>query len=575
MIRHPRLAFALALAGMFAFRVFYGLSMPFWYEDERQVYLIGLKSFARGDWPFYGADIVWTGGQLPGALLGWLIRLPLEVWPAPESPVIFLNLLSFATLSFFAWYLTRRLPDVPRWLIWSSLFTLPWTLNFSTHIINPSYLSVGAVIFFVGFFEGTPLLTRRIIPSWIAWAMMGAGLLSAMQLHMSWVLLVPFIIAACASLAFTPPAAPGVSRPVAFTRAVAAFAGGAAIPGSLLIRTITLLGWSAGNVDSAVVFHWQNPLEIVTTAARVLSFASFEVNRFIGMSTAERWLAMMRHPLIAVTVIPVALAGLVHPIWMAVTAFRPAVAGGPDERRDWVYVRLLLLGTVVLITGSYYFSIRGPQAHAFYVVFPVSVLFAFTCWNARARARGGRLRGLERVAIVVIGAHVLMCIALAIDRLPRQSLYANRDLVTAAIADRDDRYLGDRRHSAVIRQIKDLENRPVEDSNEASYTAIATNDLQVTAARWTPVAGRFSAFDVTVMNRSIGAAWLDLRLTATYKDAAGATVAAREVAIKQILQPGESRHWTDVADGWIPDGATDATIEITSAEKAVPRRQDR
>ena len=54
----------------FAFRLFYGLSMPFWFEDERQVYLIGLRSFARGEWPYFGADVVWTGGQLPGALLG-------------------------------------------------------------------------------------------------------------------------------------------------------------------------------------------------------------------------------------------------------------------------------------------------------------------------------------------------------------------------------------------------------------------------------------------------------------------------------------------------------------------------
>jgi hypothetical protein len=63
--------------------------MPFWFEDERQVYLIGLQSFARGEWPYFGADVVWTGGQVPGALLGWLIRLPLAMWPAPESPIVF------------------------------------------------------------------------------------------------------------------------------------------------------------------------------------------------------------------------------------------------------------------------------------------------------------------------------------------------------------------------------------------------------------------------------------------------------------------------------------------------------
>src|SRR6187455_1890746 len=87
----------MALIGLaFVLRLLYGLSSPFWPEDERQVYLIGLQSFARGEWPYFGADVVWTGGQVPGALLGWLIRLPLALWAVPESPVVFLNLLSFA-----------------------------------------------------------------------------------------------------------------------------------------------------------------------------------------------------------------------------------------------------------------------------------------------------------------------------------------------------------------------------------------------------------------------------------------------------------------------------------------------
>ena len=142
----------------FAFRVRYGLSSPFWFEDERQVYLIGLRSFVRGEWPFFGADVVWTGGQLPGALQAMLIRWPLSVWSAPEAPFVFLNILSFAALSFFAWYLSRRLPSVPRWLIWAVLLTCPWTMNFSTHIVNTSYILPGAVMFFVGFFEGMPAL---------------------------------------------------------------------------------------------------------------------------------------------------------------------------------------------------------------------------------------------------------------------------------------------------------------------------------------------------------------------------------------------------------------------------------
>jgi hypothetical protein len=485
------------------------------------------------------------------------------MWPAPESPIVFLNVLSFAALALLAWYLSRRLPDVPRWLIWTSLFTLPWTLNFSTHIVNPSYVLAGAVMFFVGFFEAMPQLSRRIVSFTVAWSMMGAGLLFVMQLHMSWVLLVPYVAAALLSVALTE------RRVRAIASAIGAFAAGAAIPGILLAPTILRFGWNAGHVEGAVAFHQQSPFEFVTTAARVLSFSSFEVNRFIGMSTAERLLVLWRHPVVALTVIPVVMAGLLQPLWMAISAFRSSGPGTPATQ-DWMRVRLLMLATVVLITGSYYFSVRGPQAHSFYVVFPVSALFAFTCWDVRARVEGGRLLRLERVAMVALVANMVLHAGLAIDRLHRQSLYVDRGLVVAAIADRNDRYLGDRRDTAHGQSGR--EPRPADRVTdiEAYRSATATGDLQITAARWTPRVNRISSFELTILNHGRAAAWLDIRLMATYADPAGATLETREVVIKQILQPGESRAWTGIADGLIPQGASAATIVIIGAEKVIP-----
>ena len=566
MLRHRRTAAILALAGLFVYRLLYGLSMPFWFEDERQVYLVGLQSFARGEWPYFGADVVWTGGQVPGALLGWLIRLPLTMWPAPESPVVFLNVLSFAALALLAWYVSRRLPAVPRWLIWTSLFTLPWTLNFSTHIVNPSYLLAGAVVFFVGFFEGMPQLSRRIVPFTVAWSMMGAGLLFVMQLHMSWVLLVPYVPAALIAVALSE------KRPQAIASAVVAFGVGAAVPGILLLPTILRFGWNAGHVEGAVAFHQQSPFELVTTAARVLSFASFEVNRFVGMSTAERLLVFWRHPVAALAVVPVAIAGVLQPLWMAVSALRPAGPGTPATK-DWMRVRVLMLATIVLITGSYYFSVRGPQAHSFYVVFPVSALFAFTCWDVRARAAGGRLLRLERLAMAAVVANMVLHAGLAIDRVHRQSLYVDRSLVVAAIADRNDRYLGDRRDTANGQTGR--EPRPADRVTdiEAYRSATATGDLQITAAQWTPRVNRLSSFELTILNHGRVAAWLDIRLAVTYADAAGARLETREVVIKQILQPGESRTWTAVADGWTPEGARSASVAIVAAEKVIPARR--
>ena len=563
MFRHSRALVLLSLAGLFGFRLFYGLSMPFWYEDERQVYLIGLQSFARGEWPYFGADVVWTGGQIPGALLAWLIRLPLSVWPAPESPIVLLNVLSFSALTLLAWYISRRLPDVPRWLIWMAVFTLPWTLNFSTHVVNPSYAISGAIVFFVGFFEGMPLFRRGILPFAVAWSMMGFGLLWVMQLHLSWVLLVPYLLAAGAwTLARS---ADGRPRTRAVARALAGFIAGAALPAGLLLPTLLRYGLDAGQTQGAVAFHAHNPLDIVRTAARVLSFASFEVTRSLGLNTIERALVILRQPIVAISVLLPFVAGFLHPLWMVVSALRRT----PGDATEWTRVRWLLLATIVLIFGSYFYSVRGPQPHSFYIVFPVAILFAFTCWQVRVQ----RSRRMETLAAIVLACNVVLHVGLGWDRLPRLSLYVDRSLVTAAIADRNDRYLGDRRDTNL--HFVDRNPRPFDrlPDDDAFRLARETEDLQVAAATWTPWRNRFSSFAITVRNRGRAAAWLDLRFRATYSDASGGAVDARDLIVKAILQPGEARTWTEVDNGRVPDRATAASLTLVGAEKAIPARR--
>ena len=54
-----------------------------------------------------------------------------------------------AALGALAWYIRVRLPSLPRWLVWGWLMTVPWTLQYSTHIINPSYVLPAAIVFFI------------------------------------------------------------------------------------------------------------------------------------------------------------------------------------------------------------------------------------------------------------------------------------------------------------------------------------------------------------------------------------------------------------------------------------------
>src|SRR5882762_4909756 len=191
--RSRKLIFLLLLLLAFLFRLSFGLCSQFLDEDTKQIYLIGLKFFTTGAWPYFGPDVTQTM-QVPGALQGLVVGLPLRVLPIPEAPYIFLNILSFASLCFFAWYCCKRLPEIPKWFVWSWLFTAPWTLNVSTHIFNPSYVLPGASLFFVEAIETYPFLTRGLMSRRWANFMMGISLFWIMQFHLSWVVLVPYVV---------------------------------------------------------------------------------------------------------------------------------------------------------------------------------------------------------------------------------------------------------------------------------------------------------------------------------------------------------------------------------------------
>ncbi len=148
----------LLLAACFAFRLLFGLSREFFFEDETQIFLLGFRYYATGEWPFFGPDVVWTRSEIPGALQALLVGLPLRVAAIPESPFVLLNLLSFAAICALAWYVCKLRPATPRWLIWGWFLTVPWTIQFSAHLINTSYILAPAILFFLGFFEVLPPL---------------------------------------------------------------------------------------------------------------------------------------------------------------------------------------------------------------------------------------------------------------------------------------------------------------------------------------------------------------------------------------------------------------------------------
>ena len=540
----------LILAACFAFRLLFGLTREFFFEDETQVFLLGFRYSATGSWPYFGPDVVWTRSEIPGALQALLVGLPLRVAPIPESPFVLLNLLSFAAICALAWYACEQLPNAPRWLIWGWFLTIPWTVQFSAHIINTSYILAPAIVFFLGFFEAVPVLSLRRLPAPIAFAAMGLAVVWLAQIHMSWPLLLPFAAGAW------------LSRRGSGLRAMlvdaGAFVVGALIPGALLLPTLTRYGLSTGSggVARNLHPHWVNPWIIATTLARFLSFASLEISRFITTDGAKRLEFFERHLWLAPAAIAVWIVGTVQPLWMLVDALRPARRwSAATPREKWTALRLLLAASVLLVYASYWFVMEPPQAHAFYVLAPVAFLFAAFWWTLVDSTRA------RRIAAAVLTLNVAFHAGLAWAEWPELSLYKNRAVVATAIRLKAPEMFGHRRDFAIDGGPAAL--------TDASRPYDPTRDFVVLEASHRDGPRRSLHWTITIENRSTVVAFRDPLYIASYLNDRGEVVDERHERIKDIFQPGE-RRTVELNDGFAGPPFATATLRIVAAEALLP-----
>ena len=414
------------LLGLFGFRMAYGLCSEFWFDDELQIYLIGLKSFATRTWPFLGPDVVYTHTQIPGALQGLLVALPFFLAPLPEAPTVFLNVLTFASLSFFAWYVCKRFPRMPTWVVWSWIMISPWTINYGTRVVNPSYVLVFSAPFFVAFLEtflyGNDLVGRRS-----SLFLMGLAIACILQLHLSWVLLPPFAVATLARLYRRD--GPGAFRLSSF------FAAGLMLGLATLIPTFLQDAVRTPSVRANVVFDPGAAANLAVIPARFFAFASYQVAFWMGPNDAARlgvlkaqpWMAPFAAFLLAVGFLQVVLfvTGLV------LREKRP-------ERRE---LRWVILGALVLTFVSFFFSIKEPTSHTFVVLMPLALFWSFHCYEWLFERKKAWLT-LFKVAVI---CGFLFNAGMGIHSLRDRSLYRDRSRVVRAIDRRDYRELGIRR----------------------------------------------------------------------------------------------------------------------------------
>lgn len=411
----------------FLLRLGYSLVSPIIEDDEIQVYLLGLKFYTTHLWPYFGPDVEYTHSQIPGALQGILVGLPLFLMPIPESPIIFLNILCFGGLALLAWYISKRTPEIPWWIVWGFVMTAPWTLRFGCRVVNPSYVQPFSILFFIGFFESSGIYKKTIINKGLAFFLMGFSMLSVMQLHLSWILLLPFMVYAL------------LKESGAGSKALirsAAWLGTGIIAGSLLLIPTIVSGKlnSGGNLHDNVLLNWNNIGNLPTILTRMFSYSSYEIPYMLGEDNPVRMAVIRENLWMAPFTIVLFVAGMVQVVFYIISFFLKNRAEG------WNQIRWITVGAILIVYLSFFFSVKGPSSHTYYVLMPLIMLYSFYCYNNLMRWRSA----VKKAAMALLLSGVIFHAGVG-KYYTGLSIYAKRKVIENAIKTKDYSTIGLRR----------------------------------------------------------------------------------------------------------------------------------
>lgn len=424
----PKKYLVVLIIALCALRIAYGVVSEFWAEDEQQIYLIGLKSFTTDTWPYYGPDVVYTKTQIPGALQGLLVSAAFYILPIPEAPAIFLSLLSLAVLSYFANYLCKRFSDFSKWVIWVITLTTPWMMQFSTRVVNPSYVILFSIPFFLCFIEVMDFYKDSLIKKGISFFVFGLAITCIMQIHLSWVLLLPFT-----GFAFLHVLKNELKSLVKYGLY---FLVGATLGISTLIPTLLNPDDAgAGKVDSNIVFQVNNFENAVPILTKLLSFAAYEVPYMLGSDTEQRLQVVKNHWWMVPFTIYLYIFGIAQVGFFIIAFFQK------NDDSSWKKIRWTMVGSYILLFCSFFFSIKGPSPHTFIILFPLAFIYSFYCYKWLFAKN--KIWAQLFIAAVVSG--VFFQIGLGVESYQRKSVYLNRAKAQEAIDKKDYKILGLRR----------------------------------------------------------------------------------------------------------------------------------
>ncbi|HRS54167.1 MAG TPA: hypothetical protein P5250_05635, partial [Bacteroidales bacterium] len=205
----------------------------------------------------------------------------------------------------------------------------------------------------------------------------------------------------------------------------------------LIIPTFIKYGISGtGGTELNLTFNFNNIKNLITILTRYFSLASYEIPYMLGANTHER-LAILKNKL---WLIPSAIFLLIIG-WLQVVLFIMYIFKKPFTK-EFKTIKIITLVTFFIIFISFFFSVKGPSSHTFYLVFPLVLFYSFYCYNDIFFKYKKHFNYLF-LSIFILS--FILYTGIIINNYYTKSLYKNRDKVKAAIEQQDYKILSRRR----------------------------------------------------------------------------------------------------------------------------------
>src|SRR5262249_55816289 len=259
-----------------------------------------------------------------------------------------------------------------------------------------------------------------------------------MQFHLSYVLLLPYVVASLYLQYVEFHAGTG--------RMAMRFLAGFLTMGIFLLPTVAWFGWNVGPGTALaligfrpgnLVAHAESPFDIL---ARFLSFASFEILPFVGPDSAARVAFVRQYPWMVPIVALLLAVGIAQPLAMVLIG----VFGKLTNTPGWPAVRGICAATLGVLYLAFAFSPKRPHAHTFYVVLPVAMIFSLYCWNELLQRTKWQL-----CAGVLLVCGIVFHAVLGVYKQAHHPWRADRQAVAHALAEGNYRAFGERRAGAI------------------------------------------------------------------------------------------------------------------------------